>query len=33
LGLGWDPSWPKDRIMQIFENYKKFVWVPIGKET
>ncbi len=33
LGLGWDPSWPKDRIMRILENYKKFVWVPIGKET
>jgi len=33
LGLGWDPSWSKDRIMQILENYKKFVWVPIGKET
>lgn len=33
LGLGWDPSWPKDRIMQIVENYKKFVWVPVGKET
>ena len=33
LGLGWDPSWPKDRITRILENYKKFVWVPIGKET
>jgi len=33
LGLGWDPSWPKDRITQIVQNYKKFVWVPIGKET
>jgi hypothetical protein len=32
LGLGWDPSWPKDRILQIIENYKKFVWVPIKKE-
>lgn len=29
LGLGWDPSWPQSRIMQILENYKKFVWVPI----
>jgi hypothetical protein len=33
LGLGWDPSWPKERIMQILENYKKFVWVPIRNET
>jgi hypothetical protein len=28
LGLGWDPSWPQDRITQIIENYKNFVWVP-----
>ena len=28
LGLGWDPSWPRARIMQIIENYKKFVWLP-----
>ena len=28
LGLGWDPSWPQDRIRKIVENYKKFVWVP-----
>jgi len=28
LGLGWDPLWPKDRIEQILENYKKFVWIP-----
>jgi hypothetical protein len=28
LGLGWDPSWPQDRIGKILENYKKFVWVP-----
>ena len=28
LGLGWDPSWPQDRITKIIENYKKFVWVP-----
>ena len=33
LGLGWDPSWPKDRILQIIEKYKKFVWVPIQKES
>ncbi|MFH0879609.1 MAG: hypothetical protein V2A34_07840, partial [Lentisphaerota bacterium] len=29
LGLGWDPSWPQDRIAKIFENYKKFVWVSV----
>jgi hypothetical protein len=28
LGLGWDPSWPKDRIMQIIERHKRFFWVP-----
>ena len=33
LGLGWDPSWPQGRIMQILENYKKFVWIPIEHET
>ena len=33
LGLGWDPSWPQGRIMQILENYKKFVWIPIKHET
>lgn len=33
LGLGWDPSWSKDRIMQIVENYKKFVWIPMGNEN
>ena len=27
LGLGWDPSWPHNRITKIIENYKKFVWV------
>jgi hypothetical protein len=33
LGLGWDPSWPNDRIMKIRENYKKFVWVPLPTNT
>jgi hypothetical protein len=28
LGLGWDNTWPQDRIMKILENYKKFVCVP-----
>jgi hypothetical protein len=28
LGLGWDTSWPLDRIRKHIENYKKFVWVP-----
>ena len=28
LGLGWDPSWPQDRIDSIIENYKRFVWNP-----
>ncbi len=33
LGLGWDPSWPKNRIEQILVNYKRFVWVPPGNRT
>jgi len=33
LGLGWDPAWPKDRIEQILENYKKFVWIPPAHQT
>jgi hypothetical protein len=33
LGLSWDPSWPKGRILQIIENYKKFVWVPRRNES
>jgi len=24
LGLGWDPSWPQERIDKIYEEYKKF---------
>jgi hypothetical protein len=33
LGLSWDPSWPKERILQIIEKYKKFVWIPIREEN
>jgi len=29
LGLGWDESWPQERIAKIIENYKRFVWVPM----
>lgn len=29
LGLGWDPSWPHERIETIREEYKKFVWLPV----
>jgi hypothetical protein len=29
LGLGWDPSWPEERIADIVEKYKKFVWIPV----
>jgi len=28
LGLGWDTSWPRDRVIKIIENYKEFVWIP-----
>jgi len=28
LGLGWDPTWPEERIQNIVAEYKKFVWVP-----
>jgi hypothetical protein len=27
LGLSWNPEWAQDRIMQIIENYKKYVWI------
>jgi uncharacterized protein YukE len=30
LGLGWDETWPQERINNIIENYKKFVWVPLS---
>jgi hypothetical protein len=26
LGLGWDKSWPKERINQIAEKHQKFMW-------
>ncbi|MHB8770011.1 MAG: lactate utilization protein [Syntrophales bacterium] len=29
LGLGWDPSWPEERIAKIRAEYKKFVWLPV----
>ena len=29
LGLGWDPSWPEERIVSIVANYKKWVSVPV----
>jgi hypothetical protein len=29
LGLGWDPSWPEERISKIRESYRKFVWLPL----
>jgi len=29
LGLGWDTSWPKERIRKIVENYKQFVWINL----
>jgi hypothetical protein len=28
LGLGWDPSWAKNRIQQILDNHKKWFWIP-----
>lgn len=28
LGLGWDESWPPERIAKIKESYKRFVWIP-----
>ena len=31
LGLGWDVSWPQDRIKKIIQNYKEFVWVSKKK--
>ena len=29
LGLGWDPSWPEERIAAIAENYKTLVSIPV----
>ncbi len=29
LGLGWDPSWPEERIASILAEYKRFVWLPV----
>lgn len=29
LGLGWDPSWPQERITKILANYKRFVYIPV----
>jgi hypothetical protein len=29
LGLGWDPSWPQERIQKIIAHYRKFVWIPV----
>ncbi|MDP1992442.1 MAG: lactate utilization protein [Syntrophales bacterium] len=29
LGLGWDPSWPAERIGAIAANYKKLVSIPV----
>jgi hypothetical protein len=29
LGLGWDPSWPEERIEKIRESYRKSVWIPV----
>jgi hypothetical protein len=28
LGLGWDESWPQERVSKIIENYRRFVWLP-----
>lgn len=29
LGLGWDPSWPEERIAAIRANYKNLVSIPV----
>lgn len=29
LGLGWDPSWPEERINKIRTEYKKYVWIAV----
>jgi hypothetical protein len=31
LGLGWDPSWPEDRIARIRDRYRELVWVPVPR--
>jgi len=32
LGLGFDPAWPETRIRKIIDSYKKFVWIPPGRD-
>jgi hypothetical protein len=27
MGLGWDESWPKKRILKIIEECKKYEWI------
>jgi len=29
LGLGWDPSWPQERIAKILNGYKSIVYIPV----
>ena len=28
LGLGWDETWPPERIAKIIQSYKESVWIP-----
>ena len=33
LGLGWDESWPEDRIARISESYASYTWLKLGTRT
>jgi hypothetical protein len=33
LGLGWDETWPEERINKIKSNYEKVTWVFASPET
>jgi hypothetical protein len=33
LGLSWDETWPKDRILKIKSNYEKVTWVFASAKT
>lgn len=33
LGLGWDETWPPERIQQIRTSYMDYMWLKLGSRT
>ncbi len=33
LGLGWDPTWPRERIERIRNSYMDYMWLKLGSNT